>query len=97
VIKIDRDERRIGLSIKAANYDSDQLAAEAAAYLGQVGGRISGRSSKIEPQPRQLDELKTLLLATLDTEKAYFKIKHEAMKSIQRQNPWWTGLSRCNR
>lgn len=32
VIKIDRDERRIGLSIKAANYDSEQLAAEAAAY-----------------------------------------------------------------
>ncbi|MEQ9823845.1 MAG: 30S ribosomal protein S1 [Puniceicoccaceae bacterium] len=32
VIKIDRDDRRIGLSIKAANYDSDQLAAEAAAY-----------------------------------------------------------------
>jgi small subunit ribosomal protein S1 len=32
VVKIDRDDRRIGLSIKAANYDSDQLAAEAAAY-----------------------------------------------------------------
>ena len=32
VIKIDREDRRIGLSIKAANYDSDQLAAEAAAY-----------------------------------------------------------------
>ena len=32
VIKIDIDERRIGLSIKAANYDSDQLAAETAAY-----------------------------------------------------------------
>lgn len=32
VIKIDRDERRIALSIKAANYSSEQLAAEAAVY-----------------------------------------------------------------
>ena len=32
VIQIDRDDRRIGLSIKAANYDSEQLAAETAAY-----------------------------------------------------------------
>ena len=32
VIKIDRDERRIGLSIKAANYSSEELEAEAAAY-----------------------------------------------------------------
>jgi small subunit ribosomal protein S1 len=32
VIKIDRDERRIGLSIKAANYDESQLAAETAAF-----------------------------------------------------------------
>ena len=32
VIKIDRDERRIGLSIKAAQYDDDQLAAEMDAY-----------------------------------------------------------------
>jgi small subunit ribosomal protein S1 len=32
VIKIDRDERRLGLSIKAANYSSDQLAAETASY-----------------------------------------------------------------
>ena len=32
VIKIDIEERRIGLSIKAANYDAEQLAAEAAAY-----------------------------------------------------------------
>ncbi len=36
VIKIDRDERRIGLSIKAAHYDSEQLAVETAAYE-QVG------------------------------------------------------------
>jgi len=32
VIKIDREERRIGLSIKAANYDEDQLAKETASY-----------------------------------------------------------------
>ena len=32
VIKIDKDDRRIGLSIKAANYDSHQLAEEVAAY-----------------------------------------------------------------
>jgi small subunit ribosomal protein S1 len=32
VIKIDRDERRLGLSIKAANYSTDQLAAETASY-----------------------------------------------------------------
>jgi len=32
VVKIDRDERRIGLSVKAANYDADQLEAEVAAY-----------------------------------------------------------------
>ena len=32
VIKVDRDERRLGLSIKAANYSADQLAAETATY-----------------------------------------------------------------
>jgi len=32
VIKIDRDERRLGLSIKAANYSEEQLAAETATY-----------------------------------------------------------------
>jgi len=32
VIKIDREERRIGLSVKAANYDEDQLAKETASY-----------------------------------------------------------------
>jgi len=36
VIKIDKSERRVGLSIKAANYDADQLAAEAAAYESQT-------------------------------------------------------------
>ncbi len=32
VIKIDRDDRRVGLSIKAAEYSEEQIAAEAAAY-----------------------------------------------------------------
>jgi small subunit ribosomal protein S1 len=32
VVKIDRDERRLGLSIKAANYSADELAAETATY-----------------------------------------------------------------
>ncbi len=32
VIKIDGEQRRIGLSIKAANYSADQLAAETASY-----------------------------------------------------------------
>lgn len=38
VIKIDRDERRIGLSIKAASYSSDQLAAEVASYDNMKDG-----------------------------------------------------------
>ena len=32
VVKIDRDERRVGLSIKAAQYDADKLAEEVAAF-----------------------------------------------------------------
>ncbi|HVU16970.1 MAG TPA: S1 RNA-binding domain-containing protein, partial [Candidatus Didemnitutus sp.] len=32
VVKIDREGRRIGLSIKAANYSADQLAMETASY-----------------------------------------------------------------
>ena len=38
VIKIDRDERRLGLSIKAANYSADQLEAEAATYDSMKSG-----------------------------------------------------------
>jgi small subunit ribosomal protein S1 len=38
VIKIDRDERRIGLSIKAAAYDDSQLAAESKAYDSLTSG-----------------------------------------------------------
>lgn len=32
VIKIDKEERRIGLSVKAANYDDSRLEAEVAAF-----------------------------------------------------------------
>jgi len=38
VIKIDREERRLGLSIKAANYSADQLEAEAATYDSMKSG-----------------------------------------------------------
>ena len=38
VIKIDREERRIGLSIKAANYDDEQLAAETQTYESMKEG-----------------------------------------------------------
>lgn len=44
VIKIDKDERRIGLSIKAANYDPAQLQAEISAYE-RVRGPASERNS----------------------------------------------------
>ncbi|MBC2605168.1 30S ribosomal protein S1 [Pelagicoccus albus] len=38
VIKIDREERRLGLSIKAANYDDSQLAQETATYDNMSDG-----------------------------------------------------------
>ena len=38
VIKIDRDERRIGLRIKAAYYDDEQLAAETQTYDSMKDG-----------------------------------------------------------
>jgi len=43
VIKIDRDERRIGLSIKAANYNAEELAAETLAFesLNEGGDLMS--------------------------------------------------------
>jgi small subunit ribosomal protein S1 len=37
VIKIDKSDRRIGLSIKAANYSNEQLKAEQAARRAQAG------------------------------------------------------------
>ncbi|MEN9652743.1 MAG: ribosomal protein, partial [Verrucomicrobiota bacterium] len=40
VIKIDKEDRRIGLSIKAANYDAERLQAEITSY-----DRIKGPST----------------------------------------------------
>lgn len=40
VVKIDRNERRIGLSIKAASYNAEQLAAEVAAYEKQLRNSV---------------------------------------------------------
>lgn len=45
VIKIDREERRVGLSIKAANYDPAQLQAEIRAYDRNVRGGDGRRES----------------------------------------------------
>ena len=41
VIKIDREERRISLSIKAASYDENQLAAEASAFSSLGGDELT--------------------------------------------------------
>jgi small subunit ribosomal protein S1 len=45
VIKIDREERRIGLSIKAASYDNAQLQAEISAYDRIKGTGGSGAAA----------------------------------------------------
>ena len=47
VIKIDRDERRIGLSIKAAAYDEDQMQAESAAFDSIGGDELTSRLGDI--------------------------------------------------
>ena len=56
VIKIDKEERRIGLSIKAADYDEDALAKEVAAY-DEVGedlttslGDLLDEATSTEPE-----------------------------------------------
>ena len=46
VIKIDKEDRRIGLSIKAANYDPERLQAEISSYE-----RIKGPSTGGAPAP----------------------------------------------
>ncbi|NJL19080.1 MAG: 30S ribosomal protein S1, partial [Bdellovibrionaceae bacterium] len=42
VVKVDKGERRIGLSIKAANYDEDALKKESHAYESLRGGEMLG-------------------------------------------------------
>ena len=52
VIKIDKSERRVGLSIKAANYDADQLAAEAAAYESQTTDNLTNLGDILDEATR---------------------------------------------
>lgn len=52
VIKIDRDERRIGLSIKAANYSEDQLAAESAAFDSMGGDELTSLGDILDEATR---------------------------------------------
>ncbi len=52
VIKIDRNDRRIGLSIKAANYDADQLAAETAAYDNLRGDELTSLGDILDEATR---------------------------------------------
>ncbi len=52
VIKIDKSERRIGLSIKAANYDEEQLAAETAAYDSQSHDNLTSLGDILDEATR---------------------------------------------
>ncbi len=52
VIKIDRDERRIGLSIKAAHYDESQLAAEASAFDSLGGDELTSLGDILDEATR---------------------------------------------
>lgn len=52
VIKIDKAERRIGLSIKAANYDEEQLAAETAAYDSQSHDNLTSLGDILDEATR---------------------------------------------
>ncbi len=52
VIKIDREERRIGLSIKAAHYDEDQFAAEAASFETLRGDELTNLGDILDEATR---------------------------------------------
>jgi small subunit ribosomal protein S1 len=52
VIKIDREERRIGLSIKAANYSEDELAAESAAFESIGGDELTSLGDILDEATR---------------------------------------------
>jgi small subunit ribosomal protein S1 len=52
VIKIDREERRIGLSVKAANYDDNRLAAETAAYDSLKGDELTSLGDILDEATR---------------------------------------------
>ena len=53
VIKIDKSDRRIGLSIKAANYDEEQLAAETAAYEAQTEDSLTNLGDILDEATRE--------------------------------------------
>ena len=60
VIKIDKEERRIGLSVKAADYDEDALAKEVAAYdeagedlTTSLGDLLDEATSVEDPEEKQ--------------------------------------------
>ena len=55
VIKIDKDERRIGLSVKAADYDEDALAKEVAAY-DEVGEDLTTSLGDLLDEATSSDE-----------------------------------------
>ena len=55
VIKIDKDERRIGLSVKAADYDEDALAKEVAAY-DEVGEDLTTSLGDLLDEATSTDE-----------------------------------------
>jgi len=52
VIKIDRDERRIGLSIKAAAYDEEQFAAEAGSFDSLGGDELTSLGDILDEATR---------------------------------------------
>ncbi len=56
VIKIDKGERRVGLSIKAANYDEEQLAAETAAYEAQTTDNLTSLGDLLDEATRDGDD-----------------------------------------
>ena len=63
VIKVDKAERRVGLSIKAANYSEEDLKRESEAFdnvasgrgHGRVGTGVPGRPGRVSPR-RWLEE-----------------------------------------
>ena len=55
MIKIDKDERRIGLSVKAADYDEDALAKEVAAY-DEVGEDLTTSLGDLLDEATSSDE-----------------------------------------
>ena len=49
-------KRRVGLSIKAANYDEEQLAAETAAYEAQTTDNLTSLGDLLDEATRDGDD-----------------------------------------